>query len=206
MAETKITCDALIKRAIEKNCAEPIVQGAEQLGIIINRSDIDFANVTFVEGSPNQIKALPLKTGKKAYPVFQYGKTPFNGLKTTLGVGNLGGYADNEVPFIVPDNGPEVCADIIDPLLDGEFVMIVENKHKNLKSETNAGASAFQIYGFWNGLTLKEGTREQYNDDTLSGWSATLEELKCPKSGMFLNAGSYAATKTLVDTLLVVAE
>ena len=32
------TCDNLIKRAIEKNCAEPIVQGVERLGIIINRA------------------------------------------------------------------------------------------------------------------------------------------------------------------------
>lgn len=200
------TCDNLIKRAIEKNCAEPIVQGVERLGIIINRADVDFANVTFVAEKTNEISAFPLKTGKRGYAVNQYGKTPFNGLKTTLGVGNLGGYADNEIPFIIPDNSPAVCADIIDALLDGEFVMIVENKHKNLKDTDAAGSSAFQIFGFWNGLTLKEGTREPYNDDTMSGWSATLEELKCPKSAMFLNAGSYASTKALFDSLLVVAE
>lgn len=199
------TCDNLIKREIAKKCDDPIVQGVERLGIIINRADVDFANVTFVSGKTNEISAFPLKTGKKGYPVYQYGKTPFNGLKTTLGVGNLGGYADNEIPFVIPDNSPAVCADIVDPLLDGEFIMIVENKHKNLKDSDNAGASAFQIFGFWNGLTLKEGTREAYNDDTMSGWSATLEELKCPKSALFLNAGTYAASKALFDSLLVVA-
>jgi hypothetical protein len=55
-------------------------------------------------------------------------------------------------------------------------------------------------------LTLAESTKELYNDDTLGGFPVTLVEQKAPKSAMFLNAGSYEATKAMVESLLVVAE
>lgn len=65
---------------------------------------------------------LPLIKGAQLYPIIQYGTKPFEGLKTDLdGSGKLGGTASTEFPFIVPDNSPAVCENIIDPLLDGEF-------------------------------------------------------------------------------------
>lgn len=199
-------CDNLIKQNIAKNCDEPIVQGAERTAYIINKADIDYSNVTFVTNSSNQISALPLKSGKKAYTVKQNGKQPFNGTKTTLESATQGGVATNEIALVIPDNSPSISENVIDPMLDGEFVVIIENKHKNLRADgAAAGASAFQIFGFWQGLTLKEGSRELYNDDTLSGWAITLEETKVAQSALFLNAGSLTATQTLVQTLLVVA-
>ena len=68
---------------------------------------------------------LPLIKGAQLYPIIQYGTKPFEGLKTDLdGSGKLGGTASTEFPFIVPDNSPAVCGNIIDPLLDGEFFVI----------------------------------------------------------------------------------
>jgi hypothetical protein len=95
---------------------------------------------------------------------------------------------------------------VIDPLFDGEFIVILENKAKGLRDEQNPGASAFQVFGYWQGLTLAESTKELYNDETLGGFPVTLVEQKAPKSAMFLNAGSYEATKAMVESLLVVAE
>ena len=155
------TCDNFIKKAIERNCDEPFVPGLELVGYIGNRAQIDFANVEFVQGSKNEISALPLVAGAKIFPVYQTGKKP-----------------------------------------DGEFFFIQENRAKHLKDATNAGNSAFEIKGFYQGLTLAEGSLDPYSDDANGGWSVALEEEKSPTSGLFLNAGSYSATKTLINTLV----
>lgn len=195
-------CNKLIKQAIERDCANPYVSGLEVIGYIGNRSQIDFANVEFKQGSSNEITALPLIDGAKVYPVYQTGKKPFSGSTKTLNTSDLGGYVTNRVQFIVLNNSPEVSANIIDPILDGEFFFIQENRNKDLKSKSNPGGSAFEIKGFYNGLTLAEGSLDPYGDDANGGWSIALEEDKSPTSGLFLNAGTYAATKALIDTLV----
>ena len=120
-----MNCDSFIKAKIEKNCAEPITKGVERTAWIGNRAQLDIANLEFVEGSTNQVLNLPLIKGAQLYPIIQYGTKPFEGLKTDLdGSGKLGGTASTEFPFIVPDNSPAVCENIIDPLLDGEFFVI----------------------------------------------------------------------------------
>ena len=55
-------------------------------------------------------------------------------------------------------------------------------------------------------LTLSAGSCEKYSDDTLSGWAITLKEEKAPRSAMFLNAGSLAATEALIKTMLTPSE
>lgn len=145
-----MNCDSFIKAKIEKNCAEPIARGVERIAWIGNRAQLDIANLEFVEGSTNQVLNLPLIKGAQLYPIIQYGTKPFEGLKTDLdGSGKLGGTASTEFPFIVPDNSPAVCENIIDPLLDGEFFVIWQNRHKNLRAtnEAERGASAYQIAG-----------------------------------------------------------
>lgn len=199
-------CDSLIKQNIAKNCLEPMIQGVERTAYIINRKDIDFGNVSFVEGFTNQISALPLLQGKKAYTIEQYGATPYSGSSIAIAPSSQGGQATSTISFVVPSNSPAMHENVIDPLFDGEFVVILENKAKGLRDEQNPGASAFQVFGYWQGLTLAESTKELYNDETLGGFPVTLVEQKAPKSAMFLNAGSYEATKAMVESLLVVAE
>jgi hypothetical protein len=199
-------CDSLIKQNIAKNCLEPMIQGVERTAYIINRKDVDFGNVEFVEGFTNQISALPLLKGKKAYTIEQYGATPYSGSSIAIAPSSQGGQATSTISFVVPSNAPAMYENVIDPLFDGEFIVILENKAKGLRDEQNPGASAFQVFGYWQGLTLAESTKELYNDDTLGGFPVTLVEQKAPKSAMFLNAGSYEATKAMVESLLVVAE
>lgn len=200
-----MNCDNLIKAAIEKNCADPLVPGVERIAYIGNRAQLDFASLEFPEGSTNEVLNLPLTTGAQLYPIIQYGDKPFDGLKIDLtGGGKLGGTAATEISFIVPDSGPAVSENIIDPLLDGEFFIIWENRHKHLRdaNEKERGASAFQIAGLFNGLTLSSGSWNPYDDGALSGWTVTLKADKDSKSAMYLNAGSLAATKTLIKTML----
>ncbi len=197
-----MSCERFIKQSIERNCDEPFVGGLELVGYIGNRAQIDFANVTFKANSKNEITALPLITGAKIYPVYQSGKKPFSGSTKTLNTSDLGGYVTNRVQFIILDNSPEVSADIIDPILDGEFFFIQENRAKHLTDASNPAGSAFEIKGFYQGLTLAEGSLDPYSDDANGGWSVALEEEKSPVSGLFLNAGTYAATKALIATMV----
>lgn len=101
----------------------------------------------------------------------------------------------------IPDSGPDVAESIIDPLANGSFLVILENKFKKMQG-TPAGAAAFEIYGFYQGLVANAATLDKYSDDTNGGWSFTLQEAGSPKSALYLFAETYAATKTLIETLL----
>lgn len=194
-----MNCDNLIKADIKKNCEEPLTQGVERTAWIVNKSHVDYGTIEFK--SSNEISNLPIP-GAKAYEVIQSGEKPFDGTNSAIEVGAQGGSVTHQIKIYVPNTGPEVCRDIVDPMLDGSFVMIQENRFKNLRSTDNAGGAAFQVYGFHNGLSLTEGSRPIYDDSGLGGWIITLTESKAPKSGMYLNAGTYAATKTLIKTLV----
>lgn len=194
-------CDNVIKAGIQHNCAEMLSKGYERKGIIINRADIDLSAVTMSVTNDNIIEALPLKTGKKAYEVIQLGNNPFNGTKTSIEVGANVNTVGHEVALVVLDKGPDVVDNVIEGLLNGEFVVILENKHKGLKN-TAAGSSAFQVFGFHQGLKVASGESDANSDDTLGGWAVVLKEEKAPKAAMFLYKTSYAATQTLISTLV----
>lgn len=198
------TCDYFITQGIARECADPMVQGVEAEAIIINRADVDFANVEFNATNPNIISALPLATGKVGYAVYQAGSQPFSGSAKTVEAptATLNGMMTSAIALKIPNNSPEVSANIIDKMLGGEFIVILKNRHKNLKSATLPGSSTYEIFGFYNGLRLSEGGRELYSDDTNGGWAVTLTETKAPKSALFLYAESLQATEELIDTLL----
>lgn len=194
-------CDDVIKREISVNCDDPIVPGVESEGVIINRADIDFAASVLDENRKNVIKSLVLKTGKKGYKCIQAGNSPFTGTSIALVVGTYKNTFTNTVNFVVLDNDPDVCADIIDGLANGTFVVVLENKHKGTSKATNPGDAAFQVFGWYQGLKAAEISDEKYSEDTDGGWAVSLQETKVPKSGMFLYSTSYDATRTMFESL-----
>ncbi|WP_455996373.1 hypothetical protein [Phocaeicola barnesiae] len=194
-------CDNAIKKDILLNCDDPIVPGVEQEGVIINRSDIDFSTVAFNTTRKNVIETLALKSGKKAYKVVVSGSTPFTGTNTALATGTYRNTFTNTVNMVILANDPDVCADIIDGLANGEYVVILENKAKNLLKEENPGDSAFQVYGYYQGLKAAEISNDKYSEETDGGWSVSLQETKVPKSALFLYKTDYETTKTAIDTL-----
>lgn len=197
-------CDALLKKNIIPSCDDPIVVGFEQDGVIINRADIDFSGSIFDTTRKNVIKTLLLGTGKKGYAVRVMGKTPYTGTKTSLVAGTYRNSFTNEVHIVVLDNDPDVCADIIDGLANGTYVVVFENKYKALQKETNPGDAAFQVYGWYQGLSASAIENDKYSEDTVGGWAVTLQETKAPKAGLFLFNTDYATTKTQVGTLTAV--
>lgn len=195
------TCDNIIKRDITPSCDDPIVPGVEQEGVIANRSDVDFATIAFNPTRKNVIETFALKTGKKAYKVIVTGASPFTGTNTALASGTYRNTFTNTVNMVILANDPDVCNDIIDGLANGEFVVILENKAKGLNKESTPGDSAFQIYGYYQGLKATEIGSDKYSEETEGGWTISLQETKVPKSALFLYKTSYDATKTIVNTL-----
>lgn len=195
-------CDYMVKKDIQSDCDNPIVPGVEQEGVIINRKDIDFTTVAFNATRKNVIETLALKQGKKGYKVVVLGSTPFTGTNTALAVGTYRNTFTNTVNMVVLANDPDVCADVIDGLANGEFVVILENKAKSLDKEGSPGDSAYQIYGYYQGLKAAELSNDKYSEETEGGWAVSLQETKVPKSALFFYKTSYETTKAAVDTLV----
>lgn len=194
-------CDYSIKKDVIPSCDDPIVPGIEGEGIIMNRADVDFATSTFNATRKNVIETLALKATKKAYKVVIPGNTPFTGTNIALAVGTYRNTFTNTVSLVILDNGPDVCADIIDGLANGEYVVILENKAKGIEKEENSGDSAFQVYGWYQGLRATEMSNDKYSEETEGGWAVTLQETKSPKSGLFVFSTDYNTTKEMIDTL-----
>lgn len=194
-------CDFLLSMDIQASCIDPITPGLEQEGVIINRSDIDFDALTYNETYPNAIKSLGLKSGKNGYRIKVLGNTPFTGTGTSFVAGNYQNTFTHTVQFVVLDNGPEVCKNVIDMLANGKFVIVLENSYKGLNKDTAKGGSAFQIYGINQGLVASAIENDKYSEDSNGGWMVTMQETKAASSGMFLYADTYAASKAVFDSL-----
>lgn len=195
-------CDNFIKQGISPSCDDPLVQGVEQRGVIINRDDIDFSAAVFNATRKNVIETIALKSGKKAYEVVVMGSTPFTGTNTALATGTYRNTFTNTVSIVILDNGPDVCENVIDGLANGEFVVILENKFKGLQKEENPGDPAFQVYGWYQGLRSSEMTNDKYSEDTDGGWAVSLQETRAPKSGVFLFKTDYETTAAAVESLV----
>lgn len=189
-------CESLISAAIQFDCEEISVRGMEADGVIINRDDIDFAACVIDDKNGNIIKTLALKSGKTGYAVAQLGNTPFTGLVSNLNVGTYRNTWTHEIPIAVLANDPTVARDIIDPLSNGNFVLVLRNKNKG-----ENGEGEFQIFGYHQGCRASAGTNEKYSEDTEGGWLITLQEQNAPKAGMFLWNTDAATTRSQYDSL-----
>ena len=194
-------CDEVIKQDIEINCDNPIVGGIEPNGVIINRQDVDYDNVEFDTTRKNVINTLPLKAGKRGYKIYVPGPTPFNGTIATMEKGTNRNTFTNDLGFTILDNDPDVCGNVIDPLANGDFVVIYENKFKNTNKATTPGDSTFQIVGYYQGAKAETLANEKYSEDTEGGWSVLLKELKSPKSGLFMFDTDIATTRAKIESL-----
>ena len=189
-------CESLITAAIEFDCEEISVKGMEADGVIINRDDIDFAACVIDNNNGNIIKTLALKSGKTGYAVAQLGNTPFTGLVSNLNVGTYRNSWTHEIPIAVLANDPTVARDIIDPLSNGNFVLVLRNKNKG-----ENGNGEFQIFGYHQGCRASAGTNEKYSENTEGGWLITRPEQNAPKAGMFLWNTDATTTRSQYDSL-----
>lgn len=176
-------CDFLISSNITGfDCANPMVKGAKADGKLINRSDINFASVTYDASNPFLITALPLNTGATSYAITQSGKTPYTGTQQELAEGTYQNTVTNTVQFVILNQGTTTAEQVF-ALMNGTFVVALQNNNGTI-----------QLYGIEAGLRASAMVRELYNDDTLSGWLVTMTEEGAVKGNIFID-------KTLYDTL-----
>lgn len=189
-------CNGLISQGVKKaDCANLPAKGYERLAILINREDIDFTNVTLSATRPNVIISLGLLEGKVGYEVHQMGSTPFTGSNAAMEDNAYFRSVTKNLVIAVINNDRDTYGNFVDPLLNGEFVAIVERKDKGSDK-----ASAFEVIGYHNGLTLTALTEDAYGD-SYGGGLYTLTETSAPVSRMYLGE-TYEAGKALFDSLL----
>ncbi len=192
-----MNCEGIITQTLSDKCADH-PHGFEKIGCIINRGDIDFSAGTVTGNILDQIVLLNNKIGFK---VLQYGTKPFNGTKKSgVSKESAPGKMNKTVQFFVPDHDPDVDEGFVDAILNGEFVMVLENKDKN-SSSNNA---AFEVFGWHNGLHFTAVEQDTYGDYG-SGWLITLEETEAPTSSLYLFKTSYATTKAAFESLYTAA-
>ena len=173
-------CDFLITADIQGyNCDNPAVKGAKADGLIINRKDVDLSGVTYDTTNPFKVTALPLATGKTAFNIAQGGKTPYTGSQQEMQEGTYQNTITNTVQFVILNQG-ETTADQIFALMNGEFVVVLQNNN-----------GTYQVFGLESGLHASAMVRELYNDDTLAGWLVTMTEENAVKGNLFIDATLY---------------
>lgn len=191
------SCDYKLAADLVANCDETSVSGVRNTGWIINTDDIDRDSCTRDASNPNILNTLVLKSGKKAHRVYVPGKTPFSGTNKALAAGTYRNKFTKQVGLIILDNGPDVVKDIINPLANGSFVVILENKYGG-----KDGKNTFEVYGFEQGLSATAMADDKYSEETDGGWSATLEESGAPSAGIYLFNDSVATTRTAITSLV----
>ncbi len=191
------SCDFKLAADLTANCENPSTKGVRNTGWIINQDDIDRESCVRDEENPNILTTIALQSGKKAHRIYIPGKTPFTGTNKSLADGTYRRSFTKSVNLVILDNGPDVVNDIINPLANGQFVVILENKYGG-----KDGKNTFEVYGFEQGLTASAITDDKYSDETDGGWSATLEESGAPSVCIYLYNSSVAATRTALATMV----
>ena len=198
-------CADLLSADITPSCDNPIVNGVEAVGVIINRADIDLANVVYNGTRKNVIESLPLKAGKKGYAISIPSNTPFAGTNTTMAEGvNTNKFTSN-TGFVVLNNDPDVTDKIINGLANGTFVVVIQNKYNNKDKVTTPSDSVHQIYGLEKGLRASALENDKYSADTDGGWNVVLTEKEHPTPAFWLYDTDLATTTAAFEALTDVA-
>lgn len=194
-------CLRAISMDVAMDCSNPITAGLERRAVIINRADIDFGNVVYNTSRPNVIEALPLKSGKRGYSIRVDGDTPFTGTAADMEKKTYRNVFTNTFAFTVLGNDPDLTREVIDALSNGDFVVVFENKYKNINKESNKGDSTYQVMGLRQGLNAETIVNNKYDEDTDGGWAITLIEKGVAESALFLYKTDLSTTEALFDSL-----
>lgn len=191
------SCDYKLAADLVANCENSSVAGIRNTGWIINSDDIDRDSCARDASNPCILSTLVLKKGKKAYRMFVPGKSPYTGTNKTMATGTYRSKFTKTVGLVILDNGPDVVNDIINPLANGSFVVILENKYGG-----KDGKNTFEVYGYEQGLSATQLNDDKYSEETDGGWAATLEEAGAPSAGLFLFNDSVATTRIAIASLV----
>lgn len=181
----------MIAGDITTDCSNPMFNGVEEIGYIMNKSEI----ASFTQ-TGNVISALTLASGKHAYKIYNPGKTPFTGTNKSMVEGAVSNKFTKTVNFVVPAIGPDVCANIIDVLANGEFVIVLASKYNNA-----SGNAKYEVFGWNKGMKASAQDNDLYSEETDGGWAVTMVEENVPNSGIYFFTTDEATTKAALEAL-----
>lgn len=203
MAFTPCTTAGLTTN-IATPCAEPRIKGYEQIGLLILKSDIDLAVTTVSNTNPRIIDNFELKNDGGTPPVYRTAAVvynskknplPFNGTQTVYNR-DVDQY-DKTVQFYYEGIGGDSSKGVVEPLKDGDYVLILERKHK-----TAAGKGSFQVFGWQKGLSAGNDGGAQVQDEETGYWLMTMTTQEPYAEIEWLDT-DYATTKAAFDALSV---
>jgi hypothetical protein len=175
-------------------CTEPRIKDYEQIGLAILKSDIDLAACTVDSANPRIIDNLALKEGKTAAVIYNSKKNPlpFNGTQTAYNRDT--DHYDKIVQFYYEGIGGDAALDVVEPLKDGDYVVILERKHKS----DNGGS--FQMFGWQKGISAGNEGGAQVQDEETGYWLMTMTTEEPWAEIEWLDT-DYATTKAAFDVL-----
>jgi hypothetical protein len=191
-------CDKLIAQGVNASCGTPVlIAGLEDDAIIINRDDIDFAAVDF-STVPHGPMTLTMKTLKKGFKVKQLNDS-FKGTGTELEKGRFKAKFKNKFSCVLFDKlgGATPTAALINQIANGRFVVVYENKTKNILGDIN-----YEIMGLYKGLRAAAMKTDKYDEELEGAWTIELEESGVPEPPVTFWITSTSATKAAFEALV----
>lgn len=174
------------------DCTNPMIGGFEEGGIIINKADI--ASIVRDQTNPHRITSITLKTGARGWKFYQSRRQPFAGTNTTVEVGDYRTTFTHTVAGYVPTEGTNTAQEVMTPLANGKFVVILEHRWVHLggpcETEGSDRDNQFQVFGADNGLTLTSYSKNGYENEGMATFE--LQETGSPYSEVYYigeNAG-----------------
>ena len=187
-------CTSLLAANVATACSAPRIKGYEQIGVLIDRNDIDWENVT---GNGRTIDILPLLANKKVAVIYNSKKNPlpFNGTQTAYN--RDANQYDKTVQFYYEGIGGDAAKNVVEPLKDGDYVVILERKDKN-------GAGSFPVFGLQKGLSCGNDGGAQVQDEETGYWLMTMTTQE-PYAEIEWQKETWYATKSAFDALVAKA-
>jgi hypothetical protein len=185
-------CNANINDNIQDNCDNPMFSGMEAGAYIFNKGDI--SDVVSSEDNSNLIVDFALKdTDKRGYFIINPRNNPFTGTNTAVEVGDYRNTFTRTVSLFIPMDGADVVKNIIDPIANGRFVVILHNQYVNDKQDNE-----FPIFGLDRGLVVSSLTQTKYENNDY--WVVELQESGVPTANKFFKHGTEVPTYTSIDS------
>ena len=184
-------CTNLLAQSLATPCDEPRIKGYEAIGIIINRADINWANVVADSGNRRMIDSLPLLPTKKAAVIYNSKKNPlpFDGTQTTY---NRDADAYDKVVQYYFEGIGAAASKAVEALKDGDYIVILERKSKY-------SVGSFQIFGYQKGLSAGNDGGAMVQDEATGYWLITMATQEPWAEVELNNTGGYSELKGIFD-------
>lgn len=181
-------CGNELMQHIVEECDNPIFSGIDAAGVIINYDDVD----SIVRDASNKhiITSIVLKSGKHAWRFVQERNNPFTGTNTAAEVGDFRNTFTATVAGFIPFDGAEPSRNVITPMANGRYIVIVRNQWQHTDSNGDVD-NEWQVYGSDKGLKMSslQQTRYENND----AWMIEMQEQGVSRASTFFMPQTCAA-------------